>query len=452
MILRDHPDLHTVVRDAPRSTPVANWHVKYWSWQAAGPKQPPTDWNAVVSGAPLKSVDTAQLEFRWGAMPPDPAVPADHFAVVAATEFATEERDYLFEFGSDDGIRVYLDDELILDSWHWRVFATDRRRLRLTKGTHRLKVEYFEIDGLARLSGGVYPAGREQQPMANLPESVTAAKLELAYVRDNGDLLISAAGKSDALVIARDLQPWSSPEWIQQGREIAVRQGQRVLAFDPQTPAKRRTLVELDAHTRFLSVHPDGVSIAIENTATSAVPRIQVLNSTTERRFDLVPFGYDPSWSADGQTLAVWNVSDPQRRSGVLALYKGGELASAVMDGMEDDNAKTAKLSLNLPTHPSGFIYATVSHDGQSVAFGMKGEDGTRQIGIISVEGRQVRQATRNAQQNLMPAWSPDGRFLAYLRGSAVPYELAVLDLHGGTETIVAKNAAMVRPAWRVRP
>jgi hypothetical protein len=51
-----------------------------------------------------------------------------------------------------------------------------------------------------------------------------------------------------------------------------------------------------------------------------------------------------------------------------------------------------------------------------------------------------------------MPAFSPDGRFLAYLRGTAVPYELAVFDLQENKEIVITSDAALARPCWRVRP
>ncbi len=56
--------------------------------------------------------------------------------------------DYTFIVQSDDGARVYLDDEKILDCWGTHALETRSTTLRLKAGeTHRLRVDYFQHGG-----------------------------------------------------------------------------------------------------------------------------------------------------------------------------------------------------------------------------------------------------------------------------------------------------------------
>jgi hypothetical protein len=50
---------------------------------------------------------------------------------------------------SDDGVRVWLDDRLVID--RWSVHESEVDRLPLTGGKYRIKVEYFEMTGWSEL-------------------------------------------------------------------------------------------------------------------------------------------------------------------------------------------------------------------------------------------------------------------------------------------------------------
>jgi hypothetical protein len=58
--------------------------------------------------------------------------------------------DYDLEVTSDDGVRVTLDGKVVLQDWTWHAPKTDTVRVRLG-GTHRLRVEHFELDGYSAL-------------------------------------------------------------------------------------------------------------------------------------------------------------------------------------------------------------------------------------------------------------------------------------------------------------
>ena len=140
--------------------------------------------------------------------------------------------------------------------------------------------------------------------------------------------------------------------------------------------------------------------------------------------------GYDPVWTADGRKL-IYTSSNTE---------KGWFIA--IREGTETRRIK-------VPEHPGVCLYPCPSPDGQQMAFSMKGEDGTMQIGLTSLDGQQIRQLTRSGDLNTKPAFSPDGRYLAFVRGSQPNVSLIVVNVQTGEETLVANDAASARPVWR---
>jgi hypothetical protein len=64
---------------------------------------------------------------------------------------------YDFAVGSDDGVRLYIDNVLVLSSWWGRGYTIDRLTRTLTAGMHTIRIEYFESGGPGRISYSVAP-------------------------------------------------------------------------------------------------------------------------------------------------------------------------------------------------------------------------------------------------------------------------------------------------------
>jgi hypothetical protein len=97
-----------------------------------------------------------QIDFNWGTGAPDPAVGVDNFSVrwVAELEAAFSDT-YTLSAQSDDGVRVWLDGELIIDSWvDQSATWSEGQPIELTAGErHILEMAYYENggDAVARL-------------------------------------------------------------------------------------------------------------------------------------------------------------------------------------------------------------------------------------------------------------------------------------------------------------
>ena len=112
------------------------WVASYWN-------------NTTLSGTPVLNQEERNLAFEWGTGSPHPSVNSDNFSARWARYIDVTPGEYTFIAISDDGIRVRVDGELVIDAW-WEHGATQFTGTKsLTAGHHLVEVEYYEKSGLA---------------------------------------------------------------------------------------------------------------------------------------------------------------------------------------------------------------------------------------------------------------------------------------------------------------
>jgi peptidoglycan/xylan/chitin deacetylase (PgdA/CDA1 family) len=100
-----------------------------------------------LSGSPAIKRCEASINNTWGAGGPDAGVGTDNFSVRWSGMHTFETGDYLFTATSDDGIRVWVDGQLIIDGWGDHPPTTYRATPTMTAGDHQVRVEYYENSG-----------------------------------------------------------------------------------------------------------------------------------------------------------------------------------------------------------------------------------------------------------------------------------------------------------------
>jgi hypothetical protein len=89
------------------------------------------------------------IDFDWAKKSPVPGVTADYFSTRFTGDFHFIGGKYQFTATVDDGVRIYLDDNLILDQWHITAVRTYKVDVDVGEGNHNIRVEYFENTGRA---------------------------------------------------------------------------------------------------------------------------------------------------------------------------------------------------------------------------------------------------------------------------------------------------------------
>lgn len=129
-----------------------NWDINWYNWDAKteDPRMQDEAFHKLLAGTAASSLKTNDLNFAWGGSPAN-GVGSDHFATTANGTFDIESGNYNLEVTADDGVRVWLDDKLLIDEWHYSAPTTYTKPVKLTTGKHKLRVEHFEIDGYSTL-------------------------------------------------------------------------------------------------------------------------------------------------------------------------------------------------------------------------------------------------------------------------------------------------------------
>ena len=110
--------------------------------------------NRDLTGKPVFVRDDAQINFDWRGGSPGPVMPSNNFSVRWTRTLDMEKGLYRFTATADDGIRVHVDGETIIDAWRMSPGARTQKQIRLDEGEHTIVGEYFEKSGDAKLSFG----------------------------------------------------------------------------------------------------------------------------------------------------------------------------------------------------------------------------------------------------------------------------------------------------------
>lgn len=121
---------------APTPIVITDWRGDYWA-------------NSTLSGDPALVRNDPAVFFDWGSGGPDPALPGDQFSARWTRQLSFDAGVYHFFLEVDDGARLFIDDQLVLDEWRAGSQRVASATLPLAAGRHTLRVEYFERTGQA---------------------------------------------------------------------------------------------------------------------------------------------------------------------------------------------------------------------------------------------------------------------------------------------------------------
>ncbi|MSQ90043.1 MAG: hypothetical protein EXS01_01435 [Phycisphaerales bacterium] len=158
----------------------ANWRVAIFPLPTPATADAPPSLDSFDQAAKTNPfiVYVDSITFPFGSGGPDdvnlmqrPAsIPPDNFGIRATTTFSAPPGDWIVQTRSDDGIRVSLDGEVLINHWDRHGLAQDRGRFSITAAREvTMTVDYFELGGSAALDLRILPAPK--QP--TIPEAIS---------------------------------------------------------------------------------------------------------------------------------------------------------------------------------------------------------------------------------------------------------------------------------------
>jgi len=139
----------------------AVWRARWFSWaDGPDPREDERGWRELARDPLAEGQVTAWAGPFGGDAERRSAVGGAHFGLLARTELELPAGRYELEVTSDDGVRVRVDGQPVLENWTWHAPTTDRAELALAPGPHTFELEYFQIDGALALTVELRPAER----------------------------------------------------------------------------------------------------------------------------------------------------------------------------------------------------------------------------------------------------------------------------------------------------
>ena len=118
--------------------------------------------NGALEGPPALVRTDEKINFRWGEGSYTDNGPMDHFSARWTGYFVPDSTDdYQFYVSADDGVRLYIDEERVIDDWQRHGETLDTASKSLLGGKpYKIRLEYFENIGTATARFGVASATR----------------------------------------------------------------------------------------------------------------------------------------------------------------------------------------------------------------------------------------------------------------------------------------------------
>jgi PA14 domain/Ricin-type beta-trefoil lectin domain/Peptidase family M23 len=114
----------------------SNWKGEYWNGRD-------------LSGNLTLCRDDANVNFDWGSGGPGGNTGSDNFSARWTRTLNFDSGQYRLHLAGDDGIRLWVDGQLVIDQWKNQPLTESTADVTLSAGSHTLKVEYYDLAGQA---------------------------------------------------------------------------------------------------------------------------------------------------------------------------------------------------------------------------------------------------------------------------------------------------------------
>lgn len=108
--------------------------------------------NTSLTGSPVLIRDDSAVDFDWGSSSPAPdIIQPDTFSARWTRSLDLTSGQYRFTVTSDDGVRLWVNNTLLIDQWHNQAPTSYEREINLSGGQIPVRIEYYEDGGHAEI-------------------------------------------------------------------------------------------------------------------------------------------------------------------------------------------------------------------------------------------------------------------------------------------------------------
>ena len=209
----------------PPPVPVERWRGEYFN-------------NMNLTYPPVLVRDDNAVDFNWGAGSPGANIPNDRFSARWTRALPMDVGLYRFTVLADDGVRLWVNEQLLIDEWHDNQSITYTADASIPGGITPVRLDYYEHQGAAlvtltavRLDGSAPATPPAKPPEQSLPEGQTAVVVNAQWlnvrsapeVGDNviaviaGGLVVTPIGRNGGWVLVRlpsGLEGWVGSSYL----------------------------------------------------------------------------------------------------------------------------------------------------------------------------------------------------------------------------------------------
>jgi parallel beta-helix repeat protein len=143
------PAGHPVRFGYERLDPAATWTVRMFAWgDSTDPRAHPDAFARLLRGTPLLARTERRLDYMWY-RPAIADLPRERWALEGETRLELPTGTYTLRVISDDAVRVWVDEELVIDRWDPHGSEVDYAQI--TGGSRAVRVRYYQVDGWTEL-------------------------------------------------------------------------------------------------------------------------------------------------------------------------------------------------------------------------------------------------------------------------------------------------------------
>jgi len=184
--------------------------------------------NKELKGKPAEKI-YSQINFDWGGEAPFDGFPEDNFSVrFTADVKAPETGDFEFNITSDDGVKLYFEDKLVISDWNDHAAFTNTYKTRLEKDkVYKIILEYYENGGSAAVKLGWRMPGED--PFENATDAAKKSDIVLLFVGTSNNYESEGFDRNDLILPANQDELIEEMTKLNENVVVVINSGSPVL-------------------------------------------------------------------------------------------------------------------------------------------------------------------------------------------------------------------------------